>query len=109
MLLRPTSDALSCAALLQGVSFLGPEDEFVMSGSDCGHMFVWDARTGEVLSMLKVRAGRGWCRERRRRVAGRRARTPVAGCRRLPAAPMAQSGACFVLLLAASPGCLTWL
>jgi WD40 repeat protein len=44
-------------AVVQGVSFLGRDDEFVMSGSDCGHVYVWDTRSGEVLAMLKVRGG----------------------------------------------------
>lgn len=40
----------------QGVSFLGQHDEFVMSGSDCGHIYVWDRTTGAVQAMLKVGA-----------------------------------------------------
>jgi len=41
----------------QGVSFLGPHDEFVMSGSDCGHIYVWDVATGAVQAMLKASPG----------------------------------------------------
>ncbi|KAL6982282.1 hypothetical protein U1Q18_049347, partial [Sarracenia purpurea var. burkii] len=26
---------------VKGVSFFGPHDEYVMSGSDCGHIFIW--------------------------------------------------------------------
>jgi hypothetical protein len=36
------------------VSFLGQDDEFVMSGSDCGHIFIWAKDSGDVLTMLKV-------------------------------------------------------
>lgn len=42
----------------QGVSFLGQHDEFVMSGSDCGHVYIWDRATGAVQAMLKV--GAAW-------------------------------------------------
>ncbi|KAL4458237.1 hypothetical protein ABPG75_013102 [Micractinium tetrahymenae] len=38
---------------VKGVSYLGQHDEFVMSGSDCGHIYIWDAATGEVLAVLK--------------------------------------------------------
>jgi hypothetical protein len=40
---------------VQGVSFLGQQDEFVMSGSDCGNIFVWGTRSGAVQAMHKVR------------------------------------------------------
>lgn len=38
---------------VKGVSYLGQHDEFVMSGSDCGHIYVWDAATGQPLAVLK--------------------------------------------------------
>ena len=47
---------------VKGVSFLGQQEEFVMSGSDCGHVFVWDRRSGAVLAVLKVRRCRKWQR-----------------------------------------------
>ena len=50
----------------QGVSLLGQHDEFVMSGSDCGHIFVWDRATGAVQAMLKV----GWVQAPRASGAG---------------------------------------
>jgi WD40 repeat protein len=31
---------------VKGVSFLGSDEEFVASGSDCGHLFVWSKRDG---------------------------------------------------------------
>lgn len=53
--LRPSRAApLHLPALPQGVSFLGQSDEFVMSGSDCGHIFIWQRSTGAVQAMLKV-------------------------------------------------------
>ncbi|KAI3435675.1 hypothetical protein D9Q98_001733 [Chlorella vulgaris] len=38
---------------VKGVSFLGAQEEFVMSGSDCGHIFVWCAASGRVVAMLR--------------------------------------------------------
>lgn len=37
---------------VKGVSFLGLDDEFVASGSDCGHLFVWSKRDGRLRRML---------------------------------------------------------
>ena len=47
---------ISSACCVQGVSFLGQQDEFVMSGSDCGNFFVWDTRSGALQAMHKVGA-----------------------------------------------------
>lgn len=44
---------------VQGVSFLGRDDEFVMSGSDCGHIYVWERDSGVVQAVLKVRQEQG--------------------------------------------------
>ena len=38
---------------VKGVNFMGPCSEFIVSGSDCGHVFVWDKYTEQVLIMLK--------------------------------------------------------
>ncbi|EFN54263.1 hypothetical protein CHLNCDRAFT_135819 [Chlorella variabilis] len=38
---------------VKGVSFLGRDDEFVMSGSDCGHIYVWERDSGVVQAVLK--------------------------------------------------------
>lgn len=37
---------------MKGVSFFGLDDEFVASGSDCGHLFVWSKRDGRLRRML---------------------------------------------------------
>lgn len=37
---------------VKGVSFLGLDDDFVASGSDCGHLFVWSKRDGRLRRML---------------------------------------------------------
>lgn len=31
---------------VKGVNFLGPNDEYVISGSDCGNVFIWDKASG---------------------------------------------------------------
>uniref|UniRef100_A0A0E0GKY7 Uncharacterized protein n=1 Tax=Oryza nivara TaxID=4536 RepID=A0A0E0GKY7_ORYNI len=37
---------------VKGVSFFGPNDEYVLSGSDCGNVFVWRKKGGELLRMM---------------------------------------------------------
>lgn len=37
---------------LKGVSFFGPNCEYVASGSDCGRIFIWRKRDGELLQVL---------------------------------------------------------
>jgi len=39
---------------LQGVSFYGAQDEYVISGSDCGHIFVWRKQDGKLVRLLQV-------------------------------------------------------
>ncbi|KAG5187598.1 WD40-repeat-containing domain protein [Tribonema minus] len=36
------------------VSFFGPRSEYVVSGSDCGHVFIWDTGTGALVNLLKA-------------------------------------------------------
>ncbi|OVA18170.1 WD40 repeat [Macleaya cordata] len=36
---------------VKGVSFFGPNDEYVVSGSDCGHIFIWK-KSGELLRLM---------------------------------------------------------
>ncbi|KAL6649722.1 hypothetical protein ACP70R_013946 [Stipagrostis hirtigluma subsp. patula] len=38
---------------VKGVSFFGPNDEYVVSGSDCGHVFIWKKKGGELMRMMK--------------------------------------------------------
>ncbi|RYH25831.1 hypothetical protein EON65_15165 [archaeon] len=35
------------------VNFLGGQSEFVVSGSDCGHIFIWDTVTSRLVKVLK--------------------------------------------------------
>ncbi|KAL3653088.1 hypothetical protein CASFOL_002769 [Castilleja foliolosa] len=37
---------------VKGVSFFGPNDEYVLSGSDCGHVFMWKKKGGELIRMM---------------------------------------------------------
>ncbi|XP_020685776.2 DDB1- and CUL4-associated factor 8 isoform X1 [Dendrobium catenatum] len=37
---------------VKGVSFFGPCDEYVVSGSDCGHVYIWMKKTGKLLRMM---------------------------------------------------------
>jgi nuclear receptor interaction protein len=34
------------------VNFYGLQDEYIVSGSDCGNLFIWDKKTGELLNIL---------------------------------------------------------
>ncbi|KXZ53917.1 hypothetical protein GPECTOR_6g835 [Gonium pectorale] len=38
---------------VKGVSFLGEREEWVVSGSDCGHIFIWERATGRLASWLR--------------------------------------------------------
>ena len=37
---------------LKGVSFFGPNCDYVVSGSDCGRIFIWRRRDGELLQVI---------------------------------------------------------
>ncbi|XP_072982926.1 uncharacterized protein [Typha latifolia] len=37
---------------VKGVSFFGPNDEYVVSGSDCGHIYIWKKNGGELVCMM---------------------------------------------------------
>lgn len=37
---------------VKGVNFFGPNDEYVISGSDCGHIFIWKKKTREIVRMM---------------------------------------------------------
>lgn len=40
-------------ATVKGVNFYGPQSEYIVSGSDCGHVFLWDKETQEVVQFLE--------------------------------------------------------
>ena len=35
------------------VNFFGLQDEYIISGSDCGHFFIWDKKTTKLLNILE--------------------------------------------------------
>ncbi|KAL3850747.1 hypothetical protein ACJIZ3_012629 [Penstemon smallii] len=37
---------------VKGVNFFGPNDEYILSGSDCGHIFIWNKKSGELVRMM---------------------------------------------------------
>uniref|UniRef100_A0A7N0UWD7 Uncharacterized protein n=1 Tax=Kalanchoe fedtschenkoi TaxID=63787 RepID=A0A7N0UWD7_KALFE len=39
---------------LKGVNFLGPGCEYVVSGSDCGNIFIWKKRSGELIRVMEA-------------------------------------------------------
>lgn len=38
---------------VKGVSFFGGNCEYVMSGSDCGHIFIWKKKGGEIVRVME--------------------------------------------------------
>ncbi|XP_057525806.1 uncharacterized protein LOC130805157 [Amaranthus tricolor] len=39
---------------IKGVSFFGPKSEYVMSGSDCGRIFIWRKKGGELIRVMEA-------------------------------------------------------
>ncbi|XP_046140890.1 DDB1- and CUL4-associated factor 8-like [Osmia bicornis bicornis] len=39
-------------ATVKGVNFFGPKSEFVISGSDCGYIFIWDKNTEAIVNWM---------------------------------------------------------
>nr|CAD1834463.1 unnamed protein product [Ananas comosus var. bracteatus] len=37
---------------VKGVNFFGPNDEYVASGSDCGRVYIWRKKGGELMAMM---------------------------------------------------------
>ncbi|ERN04925.1 hypothetical protein AMTR_s00080p00104750 [Amborella trichopoda] len=40
------------ARTVKGVNFFGPNDEYVVSGSDCGRIFIWKKKGGQLLWLM---------------------------------------------------------
>ena len=38
---------------MKGVNFFGPQSEYIVSGSDCGHVFMWDKKTEQVINLME--------------------------------------------------------
>ncbi|KAK4709540.1 hypothetical protein R3W88_030465 [Solanum pinnatisectum] len=37
---------------VKGVSFFGPTDEYVLTGSDCGHIFIWKKKDAKLVRVM---------------------------------------------------------
>lgn len=37
---------------VKGVSFFGPNDEYILSGSDCGHIFIWKKKGAKLVRVM---------------------------------------------------------
>ncbi|KAK4440786.1 DDB1- and CUL4-associated factor 8 [Sesamum alatum] len=37
---------------VKGVNFFGPNDDYILSGSDCGHIFIWKKKGGELVRLM---------------------------------------------------------
>ncbi|XP_028911049.1 DDB1- and CUL4-associated factor 8 [Ornithorhynchus anatinus] len=40
-------------ATVKGVNFYGPKSEFVVSGSDCGHIFLWEKSSCQIVQFME--------------------------------------------------------
>ncbi|TKY48488.1 DDB1- and CUL4-associated factor 8 [Spatholobus suberectus] len=40
------------AQTIKGVNFFGPNDEYVLSGSDCGHIFIWKKKEAKLVRLM---------------------------------------------------------
>ncbi|XP_067674843.1 DDB1- and CUL4-associated factor 8-like [Haliotis asinina] len=40
-------------ATVKGVNFYGPKSEYIVSGSDCGHVFLWDKETAKIVNFME--------------------------------------------------------
>lgn len=38
--------------MIKEANFYG--DEYILSGSDCGHVFIWEKRTGNIVQILEA-------------------------------------------------------
>lgn len=38
---------------VKDVNFYGMDDEYVVSGSDCGNLFIWDKKTTQIVNILR--------------------------------------------------------
>ncbi|KAE8702242.1 Transducin/WD40 repeat-like superfamily protein isoform 2 [Hibiscus syriacus] len=39
---------------VKGVSFFGPKSDYVVSGSDCGRIFIWKKKVGELIRVMEA-------------------------------------------------------
>jgi len=42
---------------VKGVNFYGPKSEFIVSGSDCGNVFLWEKNSEKIVNYFKADEG----------------------------------------------------
>ena len=42
---------------MKGVNFYGPHSEYVVTGSDCGNVFLWHKRTADIVNYFHADDG----------------------------------------------------
>lgn len=47
------SSSLIFFLTVKGVNFYGPSSEFVVSGSDCGHIYLWDKYSARIVQFME--------------------------------------------------------
>ena len=52
-LLPPSPPSLSPLPSVKGVNYFGLKSEYVVSGSDCGHVFLWDKNSTEIVQFFE--------------------------------------------------------
>jgi WD repeat-containing protein 42A len=40
-------------ATVKGVNYFGLQSQYIISGSDCGNVFLWDKSTSEIVQFFK--------------------------------------------------------
>ena len=45
--------ACVCVCAVKGVNFFGLRSEYVVSGSDCGHVFLWDTDRQDIVQCME--------------------------------------------------------
>ena len=48
---------LACDIIVKGVNFYGPHSEYVVTGSDCGNVFLWDKRSADIVNFFHADDG----------------------------------------------------
>lgn len=38
---------------VKGVNFFGPRSEYIVSGSDCGYVYIWDKESEAIVQWVK--------------------------------------------------------
>lgn len=54
-MLKRCTEVLSAGLCVsvKGVNFYGPRSEFVVSGSDCGHIYLWDKNSARIVQFME--------------------------------------------------------